>query len=93
MPVTPTAKRALRKDRTRTLFNLRRKRAAKQAVDAFKQAATAENYNQASSKVDQLAKHNLIHPNKAARIKSQLSRMLQVTSEQPEKKAIKSKRK
>ncbi len=80
MPVTTSAKQALRKDRRRTVVNLRRKRAAKQAADAQKRTPSPKNLQKAYSLVDKLAKHHLIHPNKAARLKSKLARLSPASS-------------
>lgn len=76
MPVTQSAKRALRKDNRRNLVNRRTKAKLKRALDTYKDNPNQDNLNQAYQAVDRAAKKNLLHPNKAARIKSQLSRIL-----------------
>ena len=76
MPVTTSASDALRKDRRRTLTNLRRKRTAKKEVDDFKAKPAAKSLNTAVSQIDRLVKHHLIHANKAARLKSALHKLL-----------------
>jgi ribosomal protein S20 len=80
MPITQSAKQALRKDRRRTVVNLRRKRAAKKALDAIKKTPSKDNFKQAVSQLDKLIKHHLIHKNKAAHLKSQLSQLLSSTT-------------
>ena len=76
MPVTTSASDALRKDRRRTLTNLRRKRTAKKEVDDFKTKPTSKSLSAAVSQIDRLVKHHLIHANKAARLKSSLYKLL-----------------
>ena len=76
MPITQSAKQALRKDHRRTIVNLRRKRVAKKTVDIMKKNPNEANFKQASSHLDKLVKNRLIHKNKAARLKSTLSRLI-----------------
>lgn len=71
MPVTPSARKALRnaeaKQERNSLIKAELKRVLKNA--------TAENVSQVVSFVDKAAKRMVIHPNKAARLKSQLSKL------------------
>lgn len=76
MPITQSAKQALRKDQRRTLYNLRRKRAVKKAIDQMKEKPSPEALTLAFSKIDKMVKYNLYHKNKASRIKSQLSKLI-----------------
>ena len=80
MPITQSAKQALRKDRRRAVVNLRRKRDAKKAVDTIKKTPNMANFQRASSQLDKLVKNQLIHKHKAARLKSQLSSLIKTTS-------------
>lgn len=71
MPVTESAKKALR--------NARAKQGRNKVIEAdLKRAlknATPENISQVVSTVDKAAKRDIIHPNKAARIKSRLAKL------------------
>ena len=68
MPVTRSAKKALRVSRRRHEENLRVKKALK---DALKRASK-ERLNDTYSAIDKAVKFDIIHTNKAARLKSRL---------------------
>jgi len=75
MPVTKSAKKKLRKDKKREADN---KRVKSLLVKLIKQAAknpTTENVRKAVKTLDLSAKKKIIHANKAARIKSKLSKI------------------
>lgn len=76
MPVTKSAKKKLRKDKKRTKANLAYKKAYKEAVKKLKKTKTKEMLTEAYSKIDKAAKRGVIHKNKAARLKSKVSRLL-----------------
>jgi len=76
MPVTKSAKKALRQSRKRALINRRIKEAAKMAIRVFRKNPTSENLKKVYSVVDKAAKRNVFHKNKATRLKSRLSRLL-----------------
>jgi len=76
MPVTKSAKRALRKDRKRTVINKLRKKITKEAIKAFKKTLSEKDFKKAVSLIDRLAKNKVIHKNKAARLKSRLAKLL-----------------
>lgn len=76
MPVTKSAKRALRKDRRRTVINKLRKKITKQAIKTFKKTLNEKDFQKAVSLIDRLAKNKVIHKNKAARLKSRLAKLL-----------------
>lgn len=71
MPVTPSARKALRNAQAKQVRNASLKADLKRAL----KNATVETLSQVVSVVDKAAKREIIHPNKAARIKSQLSRL------------------
>lgn len=73
-PVTQSAKKALRRDKRRTLVNLRIKKKMKIAIKSARERPTKKNLTLAYSLLDRAVKKNLIHPNKAARLKSQLAK-------------------
>jgi len=76
MPVTKQAIKKVRADKRKTTFNLRKKRTYKQAVKDYLSKPTATSLQKAFSAIDRAAKVNIIHRNKAARLKSQLSKKL-----------------
>lgn len=76
MPVTKTAKRALRGSRNKTLVNKATLSGLEVAVRLAKKGKSADKIMKAVSLADRAAKKRVIHKNKAARIKSQLSKLL-----------------
>ncbi len=90
MPVTKTAKRALRGSKNKTEINKTISRKLEIAVRAAKKSKEAKKISAASSLADRAAKKNVIHKNKAARIKSQLSKLIaKKETIKVEKKAVK----
>ena len=94
MPVTKSAKKALRTAIRRHEENVLHRTAFKRALkDARKAIETGSEGVQklvsaAQSTLDRAAKKNTIHPNKAARLKSRLAKKMTVEVEvKPEKKA------
>lgn len=85
MPVLANAKRALRKDRRRTIVNKRIKDKMKAAVKAVRETKLETNLPAAFQTIDRAAKQNLIHYKKAARLKSQLSKIVEKTTSKPAK--------
>jgi small subunit ribosomal protein S20 len=83
MPHTKSAKKNLRKAEKRRLHNRAVKRDIKTQLKQFAQAASGgavdairKEYNIAAKKLDKAAARRIIHPNMAARKKSQLARVL-----------------
>jgi len=76
MPVTKSAIKKLRKDRKRTARNALFKKQVKQAVKNAKRQKTVDLVKEAISLIDKAAKKNIFHKNKAARLKSKLSRLV-----------------
>jgi small subunit ribosomal protein S20 len=76
MPVTTTAKRALRGSKNKELVNKLIVKKLEVAIRVAKKAKNNENVLKATSLTDRAAKKGIIHKNKAARIKSQLSKLL-----------------
>lgn len=103
MPVTKSAKKALRTATRRKAENVLRKETYRQAIKQVKKAVEAatgnasELFAQAQSALDRAAKSKTIHPNKAARLKSRLSKKLTgdglVTVAKPKKTTVKPKAK
>lgn len=95
MPVTKSAKRALRVSVRRHQENLETKGAYKKAVKTVRKAVEAgtanltELFSKAQSALDTAAKSKLIHPNKAARLKSRLAKHMANTEATPAAKPAK----
>jgi len=92
LPITKSAKKSLRTSVTKRALNEKWKISLSKAL----KNVTGENLSQAISVVDKAAKHNVIHENKAARIKSRLDKKFNSTEEgktketaKPAKKATK----
>lgn len=73
MPVTKTAKRALRSSKRKEAVNKVLSSRLEIAIRNAKKSPTAQNIKKAISLVDRSVKKNLFHKNKAARIKSTLT--------------------
>jgi len=80
MPVTKSAKKALRTATRRHEENLIQRDTYKKAAKAVRKAvasgtgAVSELFSKAQSAFDRAAKNNTIHKNKAARLKSRLAK-------------------
>ena len=83
MPVTRTAKRALRGSKNKGEVNKLLVKRLEIAVRLAKKAKSEKEIVSAVSLADRAAKKHIIHKNKASRIKSQLSKLI------PSKKAPK----
>lgn len=76
MPVIKQAIKKVRQDKRKTAINLAVKSNYKKAVLAFKKSPTAAALIAAYKALDKAAKTNVIHKNKAGRLKSRLSKKL-----------------
>ena len=76
MPVTKTAKRALRSSKKKEEVNKALTGRLQIAVRLAKKEKSKKTITQAISLADRIAKKRIIHKNKAARIKSSLSKLL-----------------
>ena len=83
MPQRRTAKKELRKTKKRREHNLPLKGKVKSVVKKFKKslgdgdaASRKKQLSEVYETLDKAAKKNIIHPNKAARKKSRLSKLL-----------------
>ncbi len=76
MPIIKSAIKKVRKDKTRTTRNKKRENALKQAVKKARVTKTPKTLQAAFSALDKAAKVHLIHPNKSARLKSRLSKLM-----------------
>jgi len=75
MPVTKTAKRALRVSKRKRLSNAKVSRDLEVALRLAKKSKNSANIKKAVSLTDRAAKKGIIHKNRASRIKSQLSKL------------------
>ncbi len=83
MPITQSAKQALRQNVRRRAQNVAKKNAMNRAVKDFKKFIAAKDMEKAKAQlatvykmVDKTAKTNVIAKNKASRMKSRLSKLL-----------------
>jgi small subunit ribosomal protein S20 len=87
MPITKSAKKALRRDRRRQTINLRTKKRLREALKKANLKPTAININKVQSLADRAAKKRVIHKNKAARLKSTLAKIAPKTKKKVTSKA------
>lgn len=83
MPITKSAKKALRGSEKKKVFNLRRKRVMKDTVKEVTKSITAKNKKEAEAKlsevykaIDKAAKNGVIKKNTADRKKSRISKSI-----------------
>lgn len=76
MPVIKSAKKKLRQDKKRERTNKILRTAFRNAVKKAGKSKTSANIINAVKLTDKIAKKKLIHKNKAARIKSSLSKLI-----------------
>lgn len=74
MPIIRSAIKKVRKDKVRTARNKKRELALKSLIKKARVNKTPKNLQAVFSALDKAAKVHLIHPNKAARLKSRLSK-------------------
>ncbi len=89
MPIIRSAIKKVRKDKTRTARNKKRALALKALVKKVRTSKNAKDLQAAFSALDKAAKVKLIHPNKAARLKSRLSKGVKGIINSPTKKVAK----
>ena len=75
MPVLKHAKKKLKQDKVRTLRNKKVRTLFRSLIKKAIAEPTPAAISAAVSQVDKAAKQNIIHKNKAARIKSQLAKV------------------
>ncbi len=76
MPITKQAEKKLRHDRKRTTEIQRARVALQKLVKSMRKKPTQKSLILAFSALDKAAKTHVIHKNKAARLKSRLSKLL-----------------
>lgn len=85
MPVTKSANKALRRDHRRAKINRRQRLTYKDALKKARLESTGKNLKKAFSQLDLAGKKMIIHPNKAARLKSRLSQLAKTLKSSPRK--------
>lgn len=75
MPITKSAKKALRQTRRRTVKNKNWKQKLKSAIKKAETQKSKETISYAFKIIDKAAKVGIIHKNKAGRIKSRISKL------------------
>lgn len=93
MPVTKTAKRALRASKRKEGVNDRIRSNMEAAIRKAKKEKTKKAVKKAISLTDKAVKKNVIHKNKAARIKSRLDKILSEKSKSSSSSSKKSSKK
>ncbi len=76
MPLLKHAKKKLKQDKVRTVRNKKVKNAFKLSVKKAREGASEKTVSAAFKAVDKAVKKNIIHKNKAARMKSALSKLV-----------------
>jgi len=81
VPIIKSAVKALKQSKVRRERNLLKKKDIK---DVVKKTTSLKDMPKAQSKIDRIAKTGYIHKNKAARLKSRLSKRIKAAGEKPE---------
>jgi ribosomal protein S20 len=76
MPILANAKKALRGSKRKAVYNLAVRSRAKSAVDALRKKPSMETLSAAYRAIDKAVKRNLYQANRAARLKSQLAKLV-----------------
>lgn len=76
MPIIKSASKKLRHDIKRTKTTMKVRKSVNASVKVVRKSPTKKTLTEAFSQLDKAAKRNIIHKNKAARLKSRLSRLL-----------------
>lgn len=82
MPITRSAIKKQRQDRKKSKINLSVKKQVGKIVNEYKKKPTLSLYNKLVSTLDKAAKKNIMHSNKANRLKSRFSKLLHKTSKE-----------
>ena len=89
MPIIKSAKKRVKTTKKATARNSRVKKTLRGAFKAFAKSTNAKNHSAAQSALDKAAKKGLVHKNKVARKKRQLSAAAKKAGTKVEKKAVK----
>jgi ribosomal protein S20 len=89
MPIIKSAKKRVKTTKKATARNAKTKKGLRSAFKAFAKSTTSKNHSAAQSALDKAAKKGLLHKNKVARKKRQLSAAAKKAGTKVEKKAAK----
>lgn len=76
MPIIKSAKKKMRQDKKRTAHNKELKDTIKGLVKTARRTPSVKSLQEVQSSLDKAVKTNLLHANKAARLKSRLSKLV-----------------
>lgn len=76
MPVIASAAKKLRHDRKRTHQTTEARETLRTHIKTMRKSPSVKNLTRVFSALDKAAKRNIIHANKAARLKSNLTKLL-----------------
>lgn len=76
MPITKQASKKLRHDRKRTKLTMKIRKSVYAVVKEARKKPTKSSVSDAFKTLDKAAKRSVIHKNKAARLKSRISKLL-----------------
>ncbi|MBI4065152.1 30S ribosomal protein S20 [Candidatus Gottesmanbacteria bacterium] len=76
MPIIKQAHKKMRHDRKRSIITMHIRRHLADAVKSARKSPTKQHLAKTFRLLDKAAKKNIIHKNKASRLKSRLSRLL-----------------
>ena len=76
MPLTVGAIRKQRADKRKAGFNSKTRRSASKSLSLARKKPSTQSFSAAFSALDRSAKKGVMHPNKAARLKSRLAKLL-----------------
>lgn len=76
MPITKQAVKKLRRDKSVETHNAKIRAGLRDAVKGMRRHPTIKALSLAFKRLDKAAKTNIVHKNKASRLKSRLSRLL-----------------
>lgn len=85
MPIIRSAKKKLRQDKKREKHNFSVKRSLRNIIKLYKTNPTAQKLSGVYKSLDTSVKKNILHANKAARLKSNLSKLLGMKSKKENK--------
>lgn len=87
MPIIKSAKKKLRKDRSREIHNSGIERKIKETLKSVRKNPSLDNLKKAFSALDKAAKTHIFHKNKVGRLKSRLAKL--ASTGQPAQKTAK----
>jgi len=76
MPVTKQAEKKLRHDKIRSLYTAKKRELLRDKIKQFRKKPSQKSLPAVFQNLDKAVKTNLIHRNKADRLKSRLSKLL-----------------